>query len=404
MQTRPEFSQDSRNMLAVERQSRLRESMRRFNVPVMLIVDSVNILYATGASNMSIFSTRTPARYMLLFADGPCILYEYFGCEHLAEALPAIDEVRSARGLCHVSSGGDMIGQARALAQEISETALEFSHPIDCLAVDRFPFPVIDALRAAGFKLSDSDRVLSAARRIKLDGEIALLREALRRVAAAADNMQASLRPGRTETEIWADFAGPFMASEGQYIATRLFQSGSRTFPYFQEASDRRAQAGDLVCFDTDTIGFAGYCTDFSRTYLCGDQKTTGPQIDLYLKAKEQLDHNVALIKPGAAYREIAEQAWPIPKEHQASRYYCVGHGLGMSGEFPNIPHVQPGMDYPIDGELEAGMVICIESYIGSEKSGQGVKLEDQLLVTKQGVERMSAGVPFDERLLQGAA
>ena len=56
--------------------------------------------------------------------------------------------------------------------------------------------------------------------------------------------------------------------------------------------------------------------------------------------------------------------------------------------------------DYPLDGELEPGMVICIESYIGCARSGQGVKLEDQLLVTAEGTERMSANAPFDDRLM----
>jgi hypothetical protein len=50
--------------LAVERQQRLRDTMRAFNIPVMLVLDSVNIQYATGARNMKIFSTKTPARYL----------------------------------------------------------------------------------------------------------------------------------------------------------------------------------------------------------------------------------------------------------------------------------------------------------------------------------------------------
>ena len=44
-------------------------------------------------------------------------------------------------------------------------------------------------------------------------------------------------------------------------------------------------------------------------------------------------------------------------------------------------------------------MVFCVESYIGSAGSGQGVKLEDQLLVTETGVEIMS-DYPFEDRLL----
>ena len=73
-----------------------------------------------------------------------------------------------------------------------------------------------------------------------------------------------------------------------------------------------------------------------------------------------------------------------------------------MSGEFPNIPHVTKGLPYPLTGAVEPGMVICIESYVGSEKTGQGVKLEDQLLINETSVERMSSIVPFDDRLLPG--
>ncbi len=69
-----------------------------------------------------------------------------------------------------------------------------------------------------------------------------------------------------------------------------------------------------------------------------------------------------------------------------------------MSGEAPNIPHLRPDAPYPLAGRLEAGMVICIESYVGSAASGQGVKLEDQFLIHEDRVERLST-YPFDPRL-----
>ena len=55
-------------------------------------------------------------------------------------------------------------------------------------------------------------------------------------------------------------------------------------------------------------------------------------------------------------------------------------------------------VNHPLPGVVEPGMVICIESYIGSAEAGQGVKLEEQLLVTDSGCERLSR-MPFDERL-----
>lgn len=393
-------SLEGQRALMAQRQARVRDVMRAKNVPVLLLLDPINILYATGARNMTIFSTRTPARYLLLFAEGPAILYEYFGCEHLAEGLATIDDVRPAHGLCHVSSGGDPTSQAAAMATEVAATIRHEGLSAERMGVDRFPLAAIDSLRAHGLHLVDADPVFAIARKVKLPGELELIRESLRRVAEAAYEMEAGITPGRLEVDIWADFQRPFIAAGGEYIVSRLLQSGPRTFPYFQEAGFRKLKGGDLICFDTDAVGFCGYCTDFSRTYLCGDQPASSAQKNLYAKAKEQLDWNAAIIKPGATYRDIAENAWPIPEEHQASRYYCIGHGLGMSGEFPNIPHIVPGEPYPITGVIEPGMVLCIESYVGSAGMEVGVKLEDQLLVTETGVERLSAAVPFDDRLL----
>ena len=89
----------SRLDLYCSRQLRLRETMRRLDVPALLILDPIDIFYATGARNMLFFSMRTPARYLLLFAEGPAFLYEYFGCEHLAADLPTIDHIVPAEGL-----------------------------------------------------------------------------------------------------------------------------------------------------------------------------------------------------------------------------------------------------------------------------------------------------------------
>ena len=385
--------------VALARQQRLRDSMRALGIPAVLVLDPVNILYATGASNMTLFSTRVAARYLLLFAEGPSILFEYFGCEHLAEGLPTLDSVRPARGLCHVSSGGDSQGQARALVADISAVLGDTDLSVDTLAIDRFPYVAVDALRAGGFRLEDADAVFSQARRVKLPGEIVLMREAVDRVVAASQKMAGQILPGRSEIEIWSDFIAPFIADEGRYVTTRLVQGGPRSFPYFQEAGSRPLHSGELLCFDTDAVGYAGYCVDFSRSYLCGDAAPSQDQLRLHALAREQLEHNIELVRPGASYAEIAAAAWPVPEAHQDSRYYCVGHALGMSGEVPNIPHWRPGEPYPLDGELEAGMVFCVESYIGSARTRQGIKLEEQLLITDTGVERLSAAAPFDARL-----
>lgn len=396
--TEPPATGPRHHALYLARRARLQSVMREMDVPVAVIVDPINILYATGARNMTVWTARTPARYLLVFADGPCILYDFFGCAHLATGLPTIDEIRPALGLCHVSSLADPVAAGKSFAAEIDDQIRQHLGGERQLAVDRFPFQTIDALRARGLQLVDADPVFARARAIKLAIELPYIREAVDRVEQAAQEMQAAIEPGRSEVAIWADFQRRFLALEGQYTTTRLMQSGPRSFPYFQECGDRLLAAGDLLCFDTDALGYLGYAVDFSRTFLCGAGAPTQMQRTLYGRARAQLEHNIALVQPGVAYEEIADRAWVVPAEHQQSRYYAVGHGLGMSGEFPNIPHKKPGQAYPLPGAVEPGMVICIESYIGSAEAGQGVKLEEQLLVTATGCERLSR-MPFDTRL-----
>jgi Xaa-Pro aminopeptidase len=385
--------------LVEARSDRLRTVMRRAGVGAVLTSDPINLVYACGVRNMTVFSLMGPFRFVLAFADGPIVLYEFAGCEHLAQGAPGVDLVRPAPGLTPLAGAAYRDAAAR-FAAEIAGLCQEHGVGAD-LWLEGFDPPVTDALRARGLRLGDATAVFSEARRIKQAPEIAAMREAVRRVEAAAADLEAGIAPGASEVEVWSRFHRHLIATEGEYVSTRLFQSGPRTFPYFQEAGPRRMQEGDLVCFDTDALGWQGYAVDFSRTFLCGDAPARPAQRALYARAHEQLEWNVAQLGPGVAYEDFARAAWPIPPEHRGWGYYCLAHGLGLCGEYPYVPHAFADRPYGFDGEFEPGMVICIESYIGAEQAAEGVKLEDQFLITETGVERMTT-YPFCERLLAG--
>jgi Xaa-Pro dipeptidase len=105
------------------------------------------------------------------------------------------------------------------------------------------------------------------------------------------------------------------------------------------------------------------------------------------------------LIKPGVSFREYSERAWDIPDRYLANRYYLSAHGVGMTGEYPYLYH---RLDYAAagyDGVIEPGMTICVESYIGAQNGAEGVKLEQQLLVTETG-NRLLSRFPFEPELL----
>ena len=388
----------NRHALYVARLQRLRETMRRANLPVLLVMDANNIFYATGARNMTIFALRSPSRYLLVFAEGPTELFEYAGSEHLAAGLPTIDRITPAIGVGYLGAGGATAAACQHFAREIAACIRAVDPSIDCLGVDRFPFMATDALRQEGFELRDADAAFIPARAVKLAIEIPYLREAMRRVQEAVQELESAIQPGRSENAVWAHLWFDLMQKDGQFLTTRLCQSGPRTFPYFQESGSRQLESGDLVCLDTDAQGYEGYAVDLSRTFLCGDVVPSAQQRQLYQLAQEQIATNAALLQPGMAFRELAERAWVCPDEYRSYRYGLIGHGLGLAGEFPNIPHHDPLKPYPLTGQIEPGMVLCLESYVGSPRTAQGVKLENQYLVHDTHVECLST-YPLDRRL-----
>jgi Xaa-Pro dipeptidase len=155
-----------------------------------------------------------------------------------------------------------------------------------------------------------------------------------------------------------------------------------------------------LIALDTDVVGCHGYYSDFSRTFHSGPDKPTQEQRTLYKVAHEQVQYNMSILRPHMGFRDYAREAWNIPGKYYANRYYLSAHGCGMTGEYPYLYHES---DFPAsgyDGEILPGMTICVESYIGLEGGAQGVKLEEQVLITETGTEILSQ-FPFEEDLLR---
>ena len=67
---------------------------------------------------------------------------------------------------------------------------------------------------------------------------------------------------------------------------------------------------------------------------------------------------------------------------------------VGCHGYYADFP------DAGYDGEIRPGMTLCVESYIGEEGGKEGVKLEQQVLITETGVELLSR-FPFEDALLR---
>ena len=95
---------------------------------------------------------------------------------------------------------------------------------------------------------------------------------------------------------------------------------------------------------------------------------------------------------------EFQQQAFLPPEAFHENAYTCVIHGVGMCDEYPRVNPIYRGTN-PYDGTLAAGMVICVESYMGAVGERDGVKLEQQVLVTGDGYE-MLTNDPLEPSLL----
>jgi Xaa-Pro aminopeptidase len=381
------------------RLERVRAELRARDYAGAVFADAINVRYATGSRNMQLWTKRSPARYVFVATDGPVVMFEFAGCAHLLKGIEVIDEARTSTSWFYFTSGPRVSERAKKWAAELADLVTRHGGGNRRLAVDRINPEGAAALQGLGIEIKDGSEVAERARAIKSPEEIACLQESIAVCEFGLEHLRESLVPGITENQIWAKFWETVIANGAEYVETRLLSSGPRTNPWFQEAGERRIEAGDLVAFDTDLIGKHGYFADMSRTFLCGEGKPSGVQKELYGLAHEQVSHNMALLRPGVGFREFAEKSWPIPDRFVEHRYMSLIHGAGLCGEFPYISYPQDLVTKGYDGELAENMTVCVESFIGDERGGEGVKLEQLVLITARGAVPLTT-FPFEKELL----
>ena len=382
------------------RLGRVQAGLRERDYGAAILVDPINVRYATGSRNMTVWLLHNATRYVFIPAEGKAVLFEFSRCEHLSEGLETIGEVRPVSGLYYFGAGEHLDELAKKWAAEIADLMAEHCAGNRRLAIDQAGFQGTHALEALGVELFDGQEVLEQARLIKSPDEIACMSVAISVCEAGMARMREALRPGVTENQLWALLHETNIARGGEWIETRLLASGGRTNPWFQECGDRMIRAGELLAFDSDLIGPFGYCADISRTYFCEPGRPSDEQRRLYAHAYNEVSHNIELLRPGMTFREFLEKAWTSHDDFRAQRYSVIAHGVGMCDEWPAIYYLDDwDATNGYDGVFQPGMTICVESYTGAKGGAEGVKLEDQVLITEDGVQRLST-FPYEDALL----
>ena len=385
---------DERSIRAF-RADRVRQELRRQDREAVLVIDPVNLRYATGTRNMQVWTMHNVVRYALAFAHGPTVLFDLATGRHLSAGLESVSDVRTSIPFDYMLVADNAEAMASRWARQVRETLKEHGCAADTLAVDRADTLMIRSLEALGVRVVDGKSVLEHARAIKSAEEIRAFRASLATCEQSVRSLHEFVVPGTTESEAFGHLVGQSLARGGEYPETRLLSGGERTNPWFQEASNRIIEAGDLLSFDTDLIGPMGFYNDISRSWVIGERRPTRAQATLLDISHAQIDHNIDLLRPGVSFVEFASKAYRLPDAYLANRYADLVHGCGLGVEYPFVLYPEDADDGMYDGRFEANMIVCVESYVGVLDGPDGVKLEQPVLITDRGPEVLSE-LPLD--------
>ena len=394
----PNLSELDFNALRANRLARLQGMMAKHDIQICLFYNPANIRYATGTEVMGVWTATTLTRFALVPAEGEPIMFEYTNSMHVSQKI--VRNVRPAPSWQYGATEG--LEAARDWARIVKSAMAELGCGDAPLAVDKLDGYGFQALQDAGIRVTDPSPATVDAREVKTPEEVELMILNGAIGDAMMAEFEAAIRPGIREYELLAVLNDSLFRHHGEFMFTRLVASGTNTNPWMSEAHDKIVQPGDLVGIDTDANGYEGYVIDFSRTFLCGDEATPG-QREAYRIAYDCVNGMRELMKPGMSFSDFARQAPALPEGYVNGRYGAMCHQAGLEDEGPGIPYPgdrrHGGKSRIPNREIQENMVFCLECYAGKDGEAYGVKLEDQVLVTKDGALPLCT-YPFEKKLL----
>ncbi len=387
--------------MRTHRLERIKASLIARDYGGVLLTDPLNIRYATDTTNMQLWNTHNPFRACLVMADGYMVVWEYKGLDFLTSFNPHVKETRNGAAMFYFSAGDRAEKTAAEFAGSVDELMRAHVGNNRRIAVDKIMLHGAHAITDLGMEIFDGEEIMEKTRAIKGPDEVLALRCAQVACENALAEMRRQTEPGMTENDVWAVLHAENIKRGGEWIETRLLATGQRTNPWFQECGPRILQNNEILSWDTDLVGAYGMCVDISRSWFIGDGEPTAEMKRLHKEAYLQITENWQMLKPGMSLKDVTMACRDMPAEFNDLKYGCVMHGVGLCDEWPLVKYKDKWEDGQFDYELEPGMFLCSEAYIGTVGGAFGIKLEDQVMITEDGVENLTR-CPFDEKLMDG--
>jgi Xaa-Pro aminopeptidase len=266
-------------------------------------------------------------------------------------------------------------------------------------------------------EVCDPATVLDPMRVIKDAGEIERLRAACTLTAEAHRAAMRAARPGVGEWELEAELEYVFRkggASGPAYPS--IVGSGANATVLHYVANDQCAADGDLILIDAGAE-LDNYCGDITRTFPASG-RFSAEQRAIYQVVLAAEEAAIAAVRPGAPFTAIhdaavfvlttgmvdlgllqgdvqtliAEGAYKRFYQHQTSHWLGLDvHDVGLYKQNGEAVLLEPGMVLTI----EPGLYVAADADgVPASLRGIGVRIEDDLLVTADGHEILTRGVP----------
>lgn len=245
--------------------------------------------------------------------------------------------------------------------------------------------------------VEDIREILVRLREVKQPAEIAAIKHAISITAEGFERAQGLLRSGVSESEIATEFTKIFLNHNTGHSYHPIVAGGERACILHYNKNNQPLQQGELCLLDVGAE-YNNYAADITRTFPVGSK--TPRQQEVY-EAVLRIHHAaIALLSNGLKWREYALQVHELMSHelitlgliknntrNEVRRYFphAISHSLGLD--------VHDVCKYDT---IREGMVITVEPGIYIPEEGIGVRIEDDILITKDGAHNLSSYIPYD--------
>jgi Xaa-Pro aminopeptidase len=242
-------------------------------------------------------------------------------------------------------------------------------------------------------EVRDSSRLIWNLRIIKSPAEIDLLRKAARIAVKAHVELMKSTRVGMHEYELAALYEYLCKKEGAQDLAYYMLICSGENHPYLHYYKhDRILQDGDFLVIDVGPdLGY--YDIDITISYPVNG-KFTPRQREIYEAAKAVHEACMTVYRPGLTGEEVREEVDAILTQQGFDLTSDIFQKRTMRGGFG---HYVGMAVHDVGGGprvLQPGMVFANEPFAVFPEENLGVRVEDTILITEDGCENLTAGIP----------